>query len=110
MNVILENMEKEIISLMLREYPDWSILINKASITKREFTGVGFYTYYNNDDILCDKNMVISGGGGKLNNSIEIGFIFLLEKTESMFLNVIRMGSCSRIRLNASKSSYKRKT
>ncbi|MDY0282157.1 MAG: hypothetical protein RBR35_16545 [Salinivirgaceae bacterium] len=82
MNIIHEQMEKEVITLIFREYPDLRDQINKARITKREFTGVGFFTDYHKDDILWEEEMIISDVGAILNNSIEVGFVFFLRKEE----------------------------
>lgn len=80
MNIMHEKMEKEVVSLLFREYSDLQSQIYRARITDREFTGVGFFTNYHEDDVLCEEEMVISGVGGVLNNSIEVGFVFFIRR------------------------------
>ena len=80
MRSIQEKMEKDVLALIFREYPDMLIQINRACITSRNFTGVGFFTNYYGSNMLYEDDMVISGVGGDLNNSIEVGFVFFLGK------------------------------
>ncbi|MFN6433012.1 hypothetical protein ACK3HN_17535 [Eubacterium callanderi] len=80
MNMLQEKMEKEVVTLIFRDYPDLRDQINKARITNRIFTGVGFFTKYDKKDILCEEEMIISDVGAILNNSIEVGFVFFIRK------------------------------
>ena len=93
MNMLQEKMEKEVVTLIFRDYPDWRDQINKARITSREFTGVGFFTDYNKEDILSKEDIIIdSGVGAILNNSIEVGFLFFIRKEGGRFLECCTYG------------------
>ncbi|MFR3144981.1 hypothetical protein DW091_19235 [Eubacterium sp. AM05-23] len=93
MNTIQEKMEKEVITLMFRDRPDLRDQINKARIMSREFTGVGFFTYYNKEDILSKEDIIIdSDVGAILNNSIEVGFLFFIRKEGGRFLECCTYG------------------
>lgn len=92
MNIIHEQMEKEVIALIFREYPDLRDQINKARITNREFTGVGFFNDYHKEDILWEEEMIISDVGAILNNSIEVGFVFFIRKEGARFLECYMYG------------------
>lgn len=84
LNTIQEKMEKEVIALIFRDYPDLRDQILKARVTSREFTGVGFFTDYHKEDILSEKNRTIINPavGMILNNRIEVGFVFFITKEE----------------------------
>lgn len=92
MNTIQEKMEKEVVTLIFREYPDLRDQINKARIRSRKFTGVGFFTDYNKDDILWEEEMIISDVGAIINNSIEVGFVFFIRKEEDLCLECYTYG------------------
>lgn len=80
MNSIHEKMEKEVVSLIFRNYPDLRDQIKKARITGRKFTGCGFFTYYHNDDVSREEEMVISDVEGILNHNTEVGFVFFIRE------------------------------
>jgi hypothetical protein len=87
LNTLQEKMEKEVIALIFRDYPDLRDQILKARVTSREFTGVGFFTNYHKKDVLSEKNMTISSVVGViLNNRIEVGFVFFITKEEGSAL------------------------
>ncbi len=88
MNTIQEKMEKEVIALIFRDYPDLRDQILKARVTSREFTGVGFFTDYHKEDILSEKNRTVINAavGAILNNRIEVGFVFFITKEEGSAL------------------------
>ena len=87
MDTLQEKMEKEVIALIFRDYPDLRDQILKARVTSREFTGVGFFTKYNKEDILSEKNRTIDVAvGAILNNRIEVGFVFFITKEEGSVL------------------------
>lgn len=48
-----------------------------AKISKREFTGVGFYSYF--DGYTDDSDMQISNVGGFLNDNIRVGFTLFIK-------------------------------
>jgi len=80
-NNLLLNLEQEALQLLLRRHQLLLGQLHNATITKREFTGVGFYTYFHVDQVVsCEEDMHISGVGGKLNNSIQIGFLLFVKK------------------------------
>ena len=86
-------MEKEVIALIFRDYPDLRDQILKARVTSREFTGVGFFTNYHKEDILSEKNRTIDAAvGAILNNSIEVGFLFFIRKEGGRFLECCTYG------------------
>ncbi len=66
--------------------------INKARVIDREFTGVGFFTNYHNDDILWEEEMIISDVGAILNNNIEVGFVFFIREEGARFLECYMYG------------------
>lgn len=76
-----EKLEKDVISLIFREYPNLRDQINQARIVNRNFTGVGFFTDYHQDDAAFEEEMVISDVGATLNHGIEVGFVFFLSRT-----------------------------
>ena len=76
-------MEKEVIRLILQENSKWSYLLqDNFMITKREFTGVGFYTDFYKKVIKIRKfeNARISTVGGILNEKIQVGFVLFIEE------------------------------
>ena len=78
MNITQDKIENDIVKLLLREDADILKRIDSAVVIKREFTGVGFFTYYNCDDISYETDMIFSGVAAKLNNNIDVGFVFLI--------------------------------
>ena len=94
MNTLQEKMEKEVIALILSDYPNLRDQILKARVTSREFTGVGFFTNYHEKDILSEKNRTIINPavGAILNNHIEVGFIFFITKEEGSALECYTNG------------------
>ena len=85
-------MEKEVISLIFRDYPDLRDQINKARIMSRKFTGVGFFTNYKKEDIVWEEEMIISDVGAIVNNRIEVGFVFFIRKEGVVFLECYTYG------------------
>lgn len=92
LNTLQEKMEKEVTALIFRDYPDLRDQILKARVTSRKFTGVGFFTYYNKEDVLWEEEMIISDVGAILNNSIEVGFVFFIRKEGVRFLECYTYG------------------
>ena len=92
MNTIQEKMEKEVIALIFRDYPDLRDQINKARIMSRKFTGVVFFTNYKKEDIVWEEEMIISDVGAILNNRIEVGFVFFIRKGGRPFLECYMYG------------------
>ena len=92
-NDLFKNMENEVLLLILREYP---VLLNKlkqSHITKREFTGVGFYSNFESkDDIIYGDDMQISDVGGRINNSLHVGFLLFVKKGKLDFLECFTYG------------------
>lgn len=82
-NTMQEKLEKDVISLIFREYPNLRDQINKARVVKRNFTGVCFFTDYHQNDIVFETEMVISDVGATLNGHMEVGFVFFLYKSGS---------------------------
>lgn len=80
-NDILKQLEKEAIQLILREHPSLLNQLKNATITKREFTGAGFYTNFQVQDVISgEEDLQISDVGAKLNNSIQVGFLLFIKK------------------------------
>ena len=94
MNTLQEKMEKEVIALIFRDYPDLRDQILKARVTSREFTGVGFFTDYHKEDILSEKNRTVINAavGAILNNRIEVGFVFFITMEEGGVLECYTNG------------------
>jgi hypothetical protein len=80
MKTIQDNMEKDVIRLILRGNPVLFNQIDKANVTNRSFTGVGFFTEYYSDDISHEIDMAVGDVLAKLNQSIEVGFVLFIRK------------------------------
>ena len=86
-NDLQEKMEREVLMLLLREKPAFLDQLSTASVTKREFTGVGVYTHYHVNGIVSfEEDLHISGVGAKINNNIQIGFLLFIKKGRLDFL------------------------
>jgi len=80
MDKLFLNMENEVLHQLLLNYPVLLSQLENASIIKRTFTGVGFYTDFYIDEKATGDDMHIHGAGCILNVSIHIGFILFVEK------------------------------
>lgn len=84
-NSVFEKMEKEIIRQILHEDQHWSYLLqNNHIIIKREFTGVGFFTYFAKIAIENQRteNASISKVGGILNEKVQVGFVLFIKNSQ----------------------------
>lgn len=81
---MFEEMEKEVIGLILRNEPTLGKQNENIRIIKREFTGVGFFSYFEgyNDN----SNTQISNVGAILNDSIHVGFTLFANEGKLNFL------------------------
>ena len=76
-----ECMENEALQLMSHKYPFLLDQLKDVAVVKREFTGVGFYTdFHVNGKVANEVNMPLSGVGGRLNDSVDIGLVLFITK------------------------------
>jgi hypothetical protein len=69
---MFEKMEIDIVALALKKHPDMLQQVNTITISKREFTGVGFFTFF--VDSCDDSDLQLSDVVGVLNEKINVGF------------------------------------
>lgn len=80
-------MENEALHLILRNYPTLLDQLKSATVAKREFTGVGFYTNFRIDDeIPRGASMQVSNVGCRLNNSVHVGLLLFVNEGKIDFL------------------------
>jgi hypothetical protein len=92
-NDVFTSMENEAIQLIVRNYPCLLDQAKNAIITKREFTGVGFYSYFHiNQSEMYGNDMQISDVGAKINDRIQVGFLLFVKKGQLDLLECYTYG------------------
>ena len=91
MGQIHDKMEIDVIELMMSREPCLHESIKSAKIIKREYTGVGFFTYY--DNVIIETETTMTGVGAKLNRTIEVGFVLFIKKGH-IILEGFTYGDC----------------
>ena len=79
----LNNLEKKILECYFIENKIKSINFDNISISKRTYTGNGFFTFINNDSKLKvsheEKSYKWGKLGAKINNNCDVGFLIYID-------------------------------
>jgi len=82
MNAKFEQLERDVINLILQNYPEaCAFLKGKNYIEKRDFTGKGFFSVFDKREVMAYQfeEAKLSVVGGWLNGKTLIGFVLFLE-------------------------------